>query len=192
MLHAAPAVGTMIALSIACTCCIFYLLESYLLRQKYPLTPLLKLPSLEWSLSVFRISCAMAMGCLCFCALGGVLLNFYRNAAAVWHDPLIMGTLCLLLILLLGSLKWLFHSSRTTENRFVFMLVVIVFITFLSILVGVLLFNHDAHWNKQRSSALDKPLACVFAVSVRYPEKEFSEPHLEKAVKSDRMAELFQ
>jgi hypothetical protein len=148
MLHAAPAVGTMVALSIACTCCVFYLLESNLLRKKYPLTPLLKLPSLEWSLSVFRISCTIAIGCLCLCAFGGALLTFHRNTAAVWQDPIRVGTLCLLVILLFGSLKWLFHSPRTTENRFVFMLVVFVFITFLSILIGVLLSNHDAHWNK--------------------------------------------
>jgi len=151
MLHAAPAAGTMIALSIACTCCLFYLLESYLLRNKRPFSPLLKLPSLEWSLSVFRISCAVAIGFLCLCALGGVLLNIHRdNMMSVWRDPIIVGTSCLLLILLFGSLKWLFRSPRTTENRFVFMLVMTVFLTFLFLLVIVFV-SSNAHWNKPRA-----------------------------------------
>jgi NADH:ubiquinone oxidoreductase subunit 6 (subunit J) len=139
----------MIALAIACTCCIFYLQESFLLRHKCPLSPLLKLPSLEWSLSVFRISCVIAIGCLCLCALGGVLLNIHRdNVMSVWRDPIIVGTVCVLLILLFGSLKWLFRSPRTTENRFVFMLVMVVFLTFLFLLI-IVLASSNAHWNRK-------------------------------------------
>jgi len=162
MLHAAPAAGTVIALAIASTCCLFYFIESYLLRKKRSLPPEIKLPSLEWSLSVFRIACTIALCGLCLCVLGGVLLNIYReNTLPVWRDPVIVGTVCLLLLFIFGLLRWLFHSPRTTENRFVFMLVVMLFIIFLSILVGVLALKYDAHWNKTRIQVSQPPTVLV-------------------------------
>ena len=74
MLHIASAAGFVIALSIFVICRILYFLEVRLLRKKRLLAPPIKLPSLEWSLTVSRISLVIALGCLCFCALGGIVL----------------------------------------------------------------------------------------------------------------------
>lgn len=154
MFHAAPAAGTVIALAVASTCCLFYFVESHLLRKRWSLPSTIKLPSLEWSLSVFRITCTIALCCLCLCVIGGMLLNFHReNVLSVWRDPIRAGTLCFLLLFVLGAIRWLFHTPHNTENRFVFMLVVILFVVFLSILVGVLTLHYDAHWNKPKAGA---------------------------------------
>jgi len=75
MLHLASAAGFVIALSIFIICRVLYSLEVGLLRKKRSLAPPTKLPSLEWSLTVSRVSLAIAIICLCLCALGGMVLN---------------------------------------------------------------------------------------------------------------------
>lgn len=147
MLHAVPAAGVMVALSIASICCACYFLESYLLHKKRALPDPIQLPSLEWSLSVCRLSSIVAVVCLCLCVLGGIVLNINRHVTSLWLDPLVIGALCLFIVLFLGPLKWLFLSHRTTESRSVFMLIVFAYIIFLSILM-IALASNNVHWNK--------------------------------------------
>lgn len=147
MLHAVPAAGVMITLSIACTCCLFYFLESYLLHKKRSLPLPVKLPSLEWSLSVCRLSSIVAVCCLGLCVIGGILLNIHRHAVTIWQDPLVAGTLCLCVLFFLGPLKWLFQSHRTVESRLVLMCIMFAYILFLTILV-IALATSGTHWNK--------------------------------------------
>ena len=73
MLHLASAAGFVITFSVFVICRALYLLEVRLLRKKRSLAPPIKLPSLEWSLTVSRISLAVAICCLCCCALGGII-----------------------------------------------------------------------------------------------------------------------
>jgi len=75
MFHLVSAAGCLIALSVFVLCRLLYFLEVRLLRKKRSLTPSIKLPSLEWSLTVSRVSLAIALCCLCFCALGGMVLS---------------------------------------------------------------------------------------------------------------------
>ena len=77
MLHLVSAAGGVIALSVFIICRFLYFLEVRLLRKKRSLTPPIKLPSLEWSLTVCRASLTIALCCLCLCALGGIVLNVY-------------------------------------------------------------------------------------------------------------------
>jgi len=73
MLHIVSAAGFVIAISVLIICRILYLLEVRLLRKKRSLTPPIKLPSLEWSRTVSRISLIIAICCLGLCALGGIV-----------------------------------------------------------------------------------------------------------------------
>jgi len=75
MLHLASAAGFVIALSVFVICRVLYFFEVRLLRKKRSLAPPIKLPSLEWSLTVSRISLVIALGCLCLCALGGIVIT---------------------------------------------------------------------------------------------------------------------
>ena len=75
MLHLASAAGFVIAIVVFVICRVLYSLEVRLLRKKCSLTPPIKLPSLEWSKTVSRISLALAIGCLCLSAIGGIILN---------------------------------------------------------------------------------------------------------------------
>lgn len=73
MLHTASAAGCVIAFSVFVICGLLNFLESYLLRKKRSLAPPIKLPSLEWSATIGRISLAIAVGCLCLAGLSIVL-----------------------------------------------------------------------------------------------------------------------
>ena len=79
MLHIASAAGFVITFSVGCICRVLYLFEVRLLRKKRSLTPPTKLPSLEWSETVCRISLAIAACCLCLCGLAIVLFLFVRG-----------------------------------------------------------------------------------------------------------------
>jgi len=73
MLHIVSAAGFVIAISVSVICRILYYLEVRLLRKKRSLTPPIKLPSLEWSKTVSRVSLMIAVCCLGLCALGGIV-----------------------------------------------------------------------------------------------------------------------
>ena len=75
MLHLASAAGFVIALLALIICRLLYFLEVRLLRKKRSLTPPIKLPSLEWSVSISRISLIIAICCFCLSALGGIVLH---------------------------------------------------------------------------------------------------------------------
>jgi len=75
MLHLVSVTGFVIAMLVFIICRVLYALEVRLLRKKHSLTPPIKLPSLEWSKTVSRISLAIAIGCLCLSAIGGIILN---------------------------------------------------------------------------------------------------------------------
>jgi len=77
MLHLASAAGFVIALLVFMICRILYVLEVRLLRKKVSLTPPIRLPSLEWSKTVSRVSLVMAICCLCLSALGGIVLHVF-------------------------------------------------------------------------------------------------------------------
>jgi hypothetical protein len=156
MLHAASAAGAMIAVSAACLCGALHLLEGYLLRNNRTLSPPIKLPSVEWSASASRISLAIALCCLCFHLLGGILLLTDMNTMPMLFDPLIAGTGCLLFILLLSPLHWLFRVNRTTESRFVLILIAASFLIILLVLIIALSSRH-AHWYKQQARSLLTP-----------------------------------
>jgi len=72
MLHIVSAAGFVIAISVSVICRVLYSLEVHLLRKKRSLAPPIKLPSLEWSKTVSRISLVIAVCCLGLCALGGI------------------------------------------------------------------------------------------------------------------------
>ena len=73
MLHVASATGFVIALAVWCVCSLLYRLEVRLLRKKRSLAPPTKLPSLEWSQTIKRLSLVVAAVCLSLCGLGIVL-----------------------------------------------------------------------------------------------------------------------
>jgi len=77
MLHLVSAAGFVIALLVFMICRILYVLEVRLLRKKVSLTPPIRLPSLEWSKTVSRVSLVMAICCLCLSALGGIVLHVF-------------------------------------------------------------------------------------------------------------------
>ena len=73
MLHVASAAGIVIALAVWGICSVLYLVEVYLLRNKRSLAPPTRLPSLEWSATLKRMSLVLAAFCLFLCGLGIVL-----------------------------------------------------------------------------------------------------------------------
>ena len=75
MLHLVSAAGFVIAVLVFIICRILYSLEVRLLRKKRSLTPPIRLPSLEWSKTISRISLIIAICCLCLSAIGGIVLN---------------------------------------------------------------------------------------------------------------------
>ena len=75
MLHLVSAAGFVIALSVFVICRVLYFLEVRLLRKKRSLAPPIKLPSLEWSKTVSRVSLVIAVSCLCLSALGGIVIS---------------------------------------------------------------------------------------------------------------------
>ena len=73
MLHVASATGFVIALAVWGICSVLYLVEVRLLRKKRSLAPPTRLPSLEWSATLKRMSLVLAAFCLFLCGLGIVL-----------------------------------------------------------------------------------------------------------------------
>ena len=73
MLHIVSAAGFVIAVLVFIICRLLYFLEVRLLRKKCSLIPPTKLPSLEWSSTISRISLVIAGCCLGLCALGGII-----------------------------------------------------------------------------------------------------------------------
>jgi len=72
MLHIISAAGFVIAVLVFTICRLLYFLEVRLLREKRSLAPPVKLPSLEWSMTISRVSLVIAGCCLGLCAVGGV------------------------------------------------------------------------------------------------------------------------
>jgi len=70
MLHVASATGFVIAIAVWCIGSLFYFVEGRLLRKKRSLAPPTKLPSLEWSSTIKRLSLMVAAVCLSLCGLG--------------------------------------------------------------------------------------------------------------------------
>jgi len=79
MLHVASAAGFVIALLTGGICRLLYSFEVYLLRKKRSLILPIKLPSLEWSLSAFRVSMVVAIFCFCLCLLTLVIMLISNN-----------------------------------------------------------------------------------------------------------------
>ena len=73
MLHIISAAGFVIAVLVFIICRLLYFFEVRLLRKKRSLAPPVRLPSLEWSLTISRISLVIAGCCLGLCTAGGIV-----------------------------------------------------------------------------------------------------------------------
>ena len=78
MLHVVSAAGFVIALLTGSICWTLHSHVVYLLRKKRPLAYPIRLPSLEWSLSAFRISMLVALCCISLCLLTMLVVFFLQ------------------------------------------------------------------------------------------------------------------
>ena len=82
---------------------IMYLGQDHRLRKKQPSASILKLPTLEWSLSVCRQAMGASILLLGACIFSGLLLKPVRAGFTYWNDPLIVGSSMMFVFLLLFS-----------------------------------------------------------------------------------------
>lgn len=141
---------TLILAATVCLCMSFfaavmYLLQDVRLRRKQLPSENVKLPTLEWSLSVCRWSLMLTL-VLFFCGIFfGVHLAAMQKmnlTAIFFRDPLLFGTAVLLPVLLLCLIL-----PPKNNGRFVSWSVVFVFLCLLAVLIFAL-FGNFSHWKR--------------------------------------------
>ncbi|MGL4595334.1 MAG: hypothetical protein ACRCUY_11445 [Thermoguttaceae bacterium] len=123
----------------------------------------LRLPTLEWSLSICRQSIASAMFLLGICVLSGFLMRPERDEFSYWTDPLVLGCsgmfFFLILVSRLGSVP--LHEQ---EGQMVIRSIFIVFCFLVALLIGSLLLPRS-HWNRPRTIDPPKNISQKNAIS---------------------------
>lgn len=129
---------------------VMYLLQDRRLKRKQPPLRFLKLPTLEWSLSVCRQSIGASIFLLGACIFSGLTLRAHLTTGTVrWGDPLVFGTVLLFVFLLLFSgVLWSRFSRQ--EGRHVALLTLLAFLFLVSIL-ALGLFLQGAHWKRAKT-----------------------------------------
>ncbi len=162
-LHAGTFFFATLSVSLGFVAGVMYLTQDRRLRRKQPAPRFLKLPTLEWSLSVCRQSIGASIFLSGACIFSGLNLRAGTVGEQVrWDDPLVFGTLLLFgFLLLFSGVLWGRFFKR--EGRHVALLTLSAFLFLVAILVLGLLLG-GTHWNR------DKKTSPITGVSARFDD----------------------
>ena len=134
---------------------IMYLLQSYRLKRKIPMTAGFRLPSLEWLRHLNERSLVISAIFLAGGLFSGIMMNLIRqqghNIGFPWSDPVVWTSGLLFLWLLTASVfSCLYKPARLGWK--VAYLTVASFL-FLVLVLGIVLFSPTQHIEKQPTSS---------------------------------------
>lgn len=136
---------------------ILYLTQDRRLRLKRPVLEGLRLPTIEWSLSICRQAIGASIFLLGASIFSGVLLRAVgpnSGSRVSFADPLVVGTILMFAFLLFFSGIMSLKLFKT-EGRYVALLTLLAFL-FLICELGFAVFMQTSHWKRNDRQTTDQ------------------------------------
>jgi hypothetical protein len=144
MLHTVMFFLATLSISVGFVAGLLYLIQDNVLKRKRVVPSSMKLPTLEWSLTICRDTTWSSFIFLALCMLSGMSMLTGSARIPVLYDPLIFGTVSMFIFLALFFVASFFKLWKT-DGRSVAVMTLVSFL-FLVSMLAVGIFAGQSHW----------------------------------------------